>query len=257
MPTCDRRVFVRKAIEYFERRNPFVDAELVIVDSGRWPLSTDDIRGHKYIRGIVGDPVGSQLNLGISIAQGEFILRQDDDDWYSPDWYDLSLKTVNEAPAGIAGITNFYSYNPFKNIACKCTSWGQPPETSHWSGSSMSFRKSIWDKVKFGSLRIGSDREFLLDVYKLNHTPRSLVPNGTNKYVAIRHETNLTGPGMIGTTHPEDLEAVKTIVGSDISFYEDLSEMIGMNEKFAALANIQKKLATRGEKPVGYPGWLL
>jgi glycosyltransferase involved in cell wall biosynthesis len=259
IPTRDRRIFVRKAIEYFERMDPKVEAELIIVDSGEWPLSKEDTNGHKYIRGIVSSTIGPQLNLGISTAQGEFVLRQDDDDWYSPDWYSAALQTVESAPSGIAGITDYYAYNFLTNNACKWMCWGQKPESSHWSGGSTIFRKTIWDKVKFNDLIIGSDREFLLGAYKLNPIPRTLVPNGMNKYIMIRHSNNLTGLGFIKQTNPEELAAVQKIMGEDIKFYEDLSEILSMDDRFLILHNLNQRLFVdskliHGRIPVGHPG---
>jgi glycosyltransferase involved in cell wall biosynthesis len=226
IPTRDRRILVRKAIEYFERMDPVIDAELIIIDNGVWPLVEDDVHGHQLIRGMIGETIGPQLNLGIAAARGDFILRQDDDDWYAPNWYTSALTAAKNSISGISGVTDFYAYNPFIGEACQWDSWGNDPKASHWSGGSMCFRRDICEKVKFNNLKVGSDREFLLNAYKQNPTPRAIVPNGTKKYVMIRHTKNLTGE-YTKPSRPDHLLAVKSIIGKDMEWYMDLGDMFG------------------------------
>jgi glycosyltransferase involved in cell wall biosynthesis len=225
IPTRDRRVFVRRAIEYFERRQPFVEAELIIVDGGRRPLSDEDVRGHKCIQCSTSLNCGEQLNIGIAQAQGEVIIRQDDDDWYSPDWYDVSLRTVLESEAGMAGVTDFYAYGVLQRKAWRWYAWGQDPKASHWSGGTMSFRRAIWERNPFNDLRVGSDREFLLQAYTHNPTPRAIVPDGTLKYVMFRHGRNITGSRFRLLDDPASTYAVREILGTDMSWYDDLSDL--------------------------------
>jgi glycosyltransferase involved in cell wall biosynthesis len=246
IPTCDRRMLLRRAIEYFERRKPFVEAELIIVDAGKSPLPADYIRGHRYVRAPVGDiPVGPRLNLGISLAQAEIVLRQDDDDWYAPDWYDAVLRSVLGSSSGMAGVSDFYALNPFINRAWRWESWGDDPKASHWSGGSMAFRRAIWERTPFNNDKVGSDREFLLDAYKHDPTPRAMVPEGTKKYVHIRHGRNLTGKYIPSAPNLEYLAAVKEIMGGDFAWYEDFSELIGGPPPPSGIY-------VRGKKPLGY-----
>jgi glycosyltransferase involved in cell wall biosynthesis len=243
IPTRDRRVFVRRAIEYFERRQPFVDAELIIVDGGKWPLSENDIHGHKCIRAPEDCTVGVQLNLGIEAAKGYIILRQDDDDWYAPDWYDASLKTVTGSKSGIAGITDFYAYNMVTRRAGRWLAWGQKPEESHWSGGTMSFRRDTWERCPFNRDKIGSDREFLLDAYKFDPTPRSIVPDGTTKHVMIRHGRNMTGK----CTHlgPDESHTVRKILGKDLEWYEDIADVVVPNVNMKKFPSIRRGVHLR------------
>jgi glycosyltransferase involved in cell wall biosynthesis len=259
IPTRDRRVLLRRAIEYFERRDPFVDAELIIVDGGKWPLSKEDVSGHRLIR-VEGDGfVGERLNIGVKEARGEFILRQDDDDWYAPDWYYESLQTVSTAPSGMAGVTNFYAYDIMGGKCWRWAAWGEGPEAANWSGGSMTFRKSIWERSPFRLLPVGSDREFILDAYKLGLPARSMVSGGTNKYLMIRHARNLTAAGKDGTgtwadssANPKFLPEIKRVLGNDMIWYEDLKELLSLSPKAEELNKVQELAAHRGVRPLGH-----
>ena len=87
MPTYNVAAFVAASIESILDQS-FQDFEFIIIDDG----STD---GTSEVVGAYGDPrivfvqrrhLGTvyQLNFGLAIAMGEYIARQDGDDWSHP-----------------------------------------------------------------------------------------------------------------------------------------------------------------------------
>jgi len=94
MPTY-RECFARYAIKLFKEQS-YPNKELIIVNQGFFSLRRF-IRNDCSIKEVQVSPyanVGAMYNVGLDYAQGEYIVRVDDDDWYHPDRIKLQVQAL-------------------------------------------------------------------------------------------------------------------------------------------------------------------
>src|SRR6266704_2068984 len=95
MPTYNRREFIPQALKYFERQD-YPNKELIIVDDGTDTIA-DLLQSHLDITYILLSErctVGMKRNIACSLATGEIICTQDDDDYYGPKRLSQQVKPI-------------------------------------------------------------------------------------------------------------------------------------------------------------------
>ncbi len=165
MATKDRRQFVEKSIRYFLDQT-WPNKELLVIDDGSDSVcdlvnecGSEDV---KYIRS-GPSTIGAKRNIGCRKASGEFIAVWDDDEWQSPNRLAIQLFELAAKPdKWLCGI-----YRPIFGVldTRKLYLWnGRSPSKAWCSGSTIMFKKSLFEKVQYPSKSVGEDTQFITDV---------------------------------------------------------------------------------------------
>jgi hypothetical protein len=104
MPTCDRRLFVPRAVRHFLAQR-WPDAELIVIDDGERPVEDlVPVGGRiRYLRQAVRRSIGHKRNLACEAATGEIVIHWDDDDWMAPTWIATQVAALAAAGADVTG----------------------------------------------------------------------------------------------------------------------------------------------------------
>lgn len=214
MPTNNRRMFVRRALEYFYRYTD-VDAEMIIVDGGNRHLDEEEL-GPKVKRILVSAAVstGEMLNIACEAATAPVIARHDDDDWYARARLIDSLHALEKSPCGFVMGGDLIHYNMFGKAAAIKFAWG---------GAFM-FRKDLWRRIKFPHMITHEDVGFMQLIGQENWRDLPVVPNAKDLYVHVHHNNNIFKRGVY-ENEPEAKSYMKKIMGRDYEWYEAYAEM--------------------------------
>lgn len=163
MPTKDRPTFVAQSLRCFTAQT-YPNKELVIVATG---CDLSEVVADFHASGVQllqldkDVPIGTKRNLGAGHAHGEFIANWDDDEWQSPNrlykqWQamreDVQLSGIGQPIFMDAETSELYWYA------------GPMPHRGYVSGSSMMYRRSLWERLKFPAVNVGEDTAFLQEV---------------------------------------------------------------------------------------------
>lgn len=165
MPTRDRPTFVAQSIRYFSAQT-YPNKELVIVATGYDLCNVVNDSGVplKLVTLPVPEPqatVGHKRNIGAGHSSGEFIAHWDDDEWQSPNRLYEQFKAMR-ADVQLCGI----GQPIFMDAETAELYWfsGPRPHRGYVSGSSMMYRRTLWERLKFPAVNIGEDTMFLQEV---------------------------------------------------------------------------------------------
>jgi glycosyltransferase involved in cell wall biosynthesis len=179
MATKDRPRFVRQAVRYFQRQS-YPDKELILVDDGRQPVEDvlcEDPR-IRYIRLAERTTLGAKLNIGIEACQGSIIQKLDDDDYYAPEFLNVTVAAITDE-------------DPQQTIAaCDCfliliAATGKLVFSGYgWSaGPTLCFHRRLWEKQPFRNVPRAVDWWFLKD-----HSPRRVRIQQPELFILVRHD---------------------------------------------------------------------
>lgn len=159
MPTYNRRPFIRRAIECFQRQD-YDNTELVIVDNGTDPirdLLPNDSR-IRYSHVPQKLTIGALRNLACQAARGEVIVHWDDDDWYPSYRIRKQVQPLIENRAEISGTSALYYYDSAKRQAFLYRYSG----AKIWvSGNTLAFKRKVWQRNPFPDMQVGEDSAFI------------------------------------------------------------------------------------------------
>lgn len=165
MATKDRRHFVQKSIQYFLDQT-WPNKELLIIDDGSDGVcDLVNACGSADVQYIRSGPstIGAKRNVGCRKASGEFIAVWDDDEWQSPNR--LALQYYDMLPYETKQLCGIY--RPIFGVleTRKMYLWnGRRPSKSWCSGSTIMFKRSLFDRVQYPSKSVGEDTQFITDV---------------------------------------------------------------------------------------------
>jgi DNA-binding beta-propeller fold protein YncE/predicted flap endonuclease-1-like 5' DNA nuclease len=224
MPTYNRPLFVPKAVEYFLRQD-YPHRELIIVDDGTdsiGHLVTDDERIH-YIHLEDKLTIGAKMNVGCEVASGAIIARWEDDVWM--DYWRLSYQVAAllKHQADICGVDNFLHYDVINQSAWHST---RPPGTRPWMlGSTLCFTQAYWARNPFLDVNLGDEIHFI----RSERTAKIFNLQAVTFLVDIIHGGN-TAPKDTSSDrwHAYPVEEIQGLMGSDWSFYLELSQLISL-----------------------------
>ncbi|REE91549.1 glycosyl transferase family 2 [Paenibacillus taihuensis] len=106
--------------------------------------------------------LGQCLNFASARAKHSYITRMDDDEYYAPNYLTGIMRSFRNSKAALVGkrayfihlsgskmlLQRFYAQNRFVPIL---------------AGGTISYKKSVWNKVKFANLSLGEDVRFCRD----------------------------------------------------------------------------------------------
>lgn len=166
MPTRARPTFAREAVEVFLAQT-WPNRELVIVDDEDEPSFPGGINGAdvRYERLRIKLSIGAKRNVACSRAAGEIIVHFDDDDWSAPERITDQVERLMASGRELTG----YNEMLFTDGA---RWWQYAGPKDYILGTSLCYRKTLWERRPFQDSQIGEDLAFQLGV------PKTAVPAG-------------------------------------------------------------------------------
>jgi glycosyltransferase involved in cell wall biosynthesis len=222
MVTRDRPGFVRQALRCFARQT-HPNTELIVVDDGAEPVQTL-CEGQPRVRYIhTGHPAstGAKLNIGIECAQADLLQKLDDDDYYHPEFLEISARHMARTDRDEC----LAAWDCFLMLVAgerKLRYSGHG-----WTiGNTFCFTRKFWSAAPFRDLARGSDSHFLRD--RKCTLVRICVPEHC---IVVRHGNNTWTDMKSGElvddyfrrfpVHKRPLSAV--VPPEDLAFYEAIS----------------------------------
>lgn len=246
MPTYNRRNFVPLALRYFLRQD-YTDKELIILDDGSDPVK-DLIPEHSAISYVYLSEkitLGEKLNRAAEMSKGDIILQWDDDDWYAKNRISYQVNTLLEKQKDLCGINQLYYYNLISKEAFK---YSYPRNLKPWLlGSSLCFKRELWEHHKFVHTNIGMDGRFVWGV----SPDRIEVLDDHSFAVHMIHNNNVCPKRTSGEwwQHYPKNEIVR-IMGEDWNLYEIAGKDVHVSEKRKHLKSGVNGFKTEPVKPV-------
>jgi len=228
--TQNRRLFLRKAIEYYMRAEKYsqLECELIIIDGSSEfnndvaSIDDDILYIHKPSK--PHSLQGSNHNLACGIAKGEIIIKWDDDDWQAQNriWKQVAELNAMMMP-GFVFTSQYYGYHLVERKAFRSRCWNDKASGS--LGGTFAFHKKTWEKVPFRDVDQAEDAGFFEDIQRANITMIDM--QDPNFFIYIRHNQN-------GSPHHNDnyddvaTENVVSLLdyNKDTNFYNELSEIL-------------------------------
>lgn len=203
-PTYARPVFLQRAVKQFLQQS-WAKSELLVIDDSPKELraelpSSPRVKVH-YLKD--KHVLGDKHNIGLDLAQGDFIAHWDDDDWQSPRRLVKQLEELLLGEEGdICGYATdvllttgdarfwrfdrkFYGNNPKHGfVGNSPINYGVP----FMDGTAM-FRRSIVGKIRYPSMQVSQKVKFLYDIWKQNDNIKLLRMANEGMYVYVRHSS--------------------------------------------------------------------
>jgi hypothetical protein len=160
MPTCDRRLFVARAIRYFLEQD-YPNRELVVVDDGADCVAdlipTDP--WIRYVRLPSRRTIGVKRNLGCEQARGELVVHWDDDDWSAPRRLSYQVEMFQSQDVDVSGLRAVFFCDPSSGRAWR---YEYPEGRRPWvHDASFCYRRSFWERAPFPDTSFGIDTTYL------------------------------------------------------------------------------------------------
>jgi glycosyltransferase involved in cell wall biosynthesis len=157
MPTCNRRDFIPRAIRCFLSQD-YSNLELIILDDGTDPIR-DLLPADPRIKYFHESPKkihGPKMNRCFELAQGEYGVVFDDDDWYSANRISRQVQPMIDNPLLQATGTSTLYYYRWGTQEAWC--YSNPPGIA-WLAS-IAVRRTAWEQNRWEELSAGSDWQF-------------------------------------------------------------------------------------------------
>jgi glycosyltransferase involved in cell wall biosynthesis len=179
MPTFNRRSYIPRALRCFFAQD-YPNLELVVLDDGSDPIQNvlpDDPR-IKYFYEQPKRNHGQKMNRCFELAQGEFGIVFDDDDFYPAHRISRYITPMIQYPQlVVTGTSTLYFYDLSTHLAYRYVRVDRPPATDAgaiglvlpeharpirgiWMAS-IAVRKSRWAQARWDEIPAGADYNFL------------------------------------------------------------------------------------------------
>lgn len=221
MPTrSDRREFLGQALKYWGRQT-YPEKELILVDDVG--SSAPELpSGVRRIEMPKETTVGMKLNAGIQVANGNFIQKMDDDDYYAPAFLHTMVKGISSNPVPehtIAGMNCALVFLTHKD-ELKFTGYGM------FMGNTLLFSRKLWEQGQFRDIPNREDYWFLRDHNGVN-TQRIADPE---LMIVVRHGRGhlwqtyggISTDAFFETRHRYQKVLSEVIPAEDLPFYRKL-----------------------------------
>jgi glycosyltransferase involved in cell wall biosynthesis len=241
MPTCNRRRYVPRAIDYFLKQD-HPTKELVVVDDGEdriRDLVPADTRVRYHRSRALG--IGAKRNLACELAAGSVVLHWDDDDWAAPERIRRQLSALLDNTADVTGARSvlfFDADSPF---------WWryEHPQTARpWvHGATLCYTRDFWRAHPFPNVVFGEDDAFLVAARR----GRLEVRGDEGLYVGLMHSQNTVRKLTLGPRWSRlRLGRAVDVLGEDGRFFDAL-RFLGRrpNERFERIRKRRSLLAGR------------
>ncbi|NLK44058.1 MAG: glycosyltransferase family 2 protein [Tissierellia bacterium] len=136
-------------------------------------------------------PLGSKRSLGeclntcIELTKYPIIGKFDDDDYYSPLYLSDTVKPLSLDNIDIVGKSSYYVYFAEKKVIGLINPERENKFVNRVSGSTLMFKKEVFQKIKFPNINLGEDVKFCNLAIEKN---LSIYSTNRFHYVYIRNE---------------------------------------------------------------------
>lgn len=200
-PTFSRPMFLQRAVKQFLAQ-AWAKSELIVLDDSPKELRAE-LPSSPRIKVVYIDghrPLGEKHNMGLDLAQGDFIAHWDDDDWQSPRRLVKQLEALLLGEEGdICGYATdvlmttgdvkfwrfdrtFFGTNPKHGfVGNSPINYGVP----FMDGTAM-FRRALVGDIRYPTIQVSQKVKFLYDVWKQNGARLVRMPND-GMYIYVRH----------------------------------------------------------------------
>jgi glycosyltransferase involved in cell wall biosynthesis len=104
--------------------------------------------------------IGAKRNLACAEARGEFIVHWDDDDWYPPWRVRTQVRALLDHHADVCGSSRIFFYEAATDRAW-CYTYARGGGAPWVAGSTLAYRKSLWQRNRFHDIQVGEDTRFV------------------------------------------------------------------------------------------------
>jgi len=185
MPTCDRRSFIKAAIDCW-RKQTYSNLQLVIIDDGADRIRDLIPPDPRIIYVEMADRVstGRKRNLCCEAAGGEIICHFDDDDWCDSRRIEKQVELLRESGQPVTGYSNIFYWNILSQEARLYAAQVK----GYVCGGTLCYLKSWWKSHSFPDKQKASDNRVIYQNLK-----DIAACNDLGMYVARAHNSNVGG----------------------------------------------------------------
>lgn len=170
--TCTRRPnMIDRIVENMTRQN-YPNCELILVLQDftkaqakelvdKIKATPSNIRVVKALVNDSSDTLGERFNKAAEIAQGEYIAKMDDDDFYFENYLSDMLIPFTFGDYGLVGKKELYMYLSGSDKLIKRFPGMKHREVDFVAGATFVFKADIFHKYKFNSLNRGEDSDLI------------------------------------------------------------------------------------------------
>ena len=131
--------------------------------------------------------LGDCLNAGLAATNARFVGKIDSDDWYGPHYLRDALRAHSYSGAGIVGKHTYYSFLESSGDYFLRFPGNEFRYTSTMSGGTFLIDRDIVDDMRFASVSIGEDRDYLRRCHRRGISTFS---GDRFNYVVVRSQAN-------------------------------------------------------------------
>ena len=222
--TCTNKPHTLNNILDNFNRQEYTKKELIIIinnneiDLNQWISKAKEYDNVRVFKLSEKFSLGKCLNFAVNQSEYDTISKFDDDDYYGPKYVSDTIKSFGNTNAKVIGKAANFVYFVEKKILAVRTPKEENRYVRFANGSTLVFKKEIFDKVKFRDMSLAEDVYFCHDCVKNNIRIYS-----TNKYHHIYFR------------HPVKKNHTWTI--SDKEFIDKYCDVIGHVENYMDYAN--------------------
>lgn len=129
--------------------------------------------------------LGECLNYGIEQARYDYISKMDDDDYYGPNYLTDLMNVFKYTDAKVtAKVSRFIFFEHINVLGIFLPNYENKFVSSDVAGGTLTFKKEVFNKVRFRNMNCAEDREFCLDCHSAGIKVYSA---DKYNYIYIRH----------------------------------------------------------------------
>jgi glycosyltransferase involved in cell wall biosynthesis len=124
-------------------RKPFNEQLQQYINAQTYPI-------HEWLIDYSDDPIGVKRNNLVAQSTGDIIINCDSDDYYSPQWIELSVKHLIETNAAMTGLSSAYFKSDTNTYL-----WACPGTQPYVCEATMCYWRKTWERKPFGNINTG------------------------------------------------------------------------------------------------------
>ncbi|TVY01034.1 glycosyltransferase family 2 protein [Paenibacillus cremeus] len=189
--TCTNRPhFFNTLLNNFKRQQYKVKELIIILNKKSMDLSeyrrkVSSFRNISIFKLPEKVSLGSCLNFGIRKAKYSVIAKFDDDDYYSPNYLKEQVGALRRTGAGIVGKGAHLKFFERNRLLVMTTPSKKNKFVKYVAGGTLLFKKQLHNRVRFASLTLGEDVNFMRKSRALGY---KLFATSPYNFVGIRRK---------------------------------------------------------------------
>lgn len=164
--STNRESFLNNILNnYLSQSYPIKELIIIInndnIDSDDWNEKIKDYRDIKLFKLPENYSLGRCLNYGVENSKYSYISKFDDDDYYAPNYLIDSINAFKYTNASVVGKYSIYAYLESSNTLVLRYPNSENRYMDYVAGSTLTFKKEIFSKIKFTDVSKSEDTLFL------------------------------------------------------------------------------------------------